>query len=586
MARLPEVGGDAGNWGNILNSFLQESHNDDGSLKSIAPSKITGLNERIADIAGVKRVHVFAADGQSNMAGRGTPYGEAAGPSADAAHARIFQFPGTGAYARTFIAATEPLTMHEGIATGMGPALQFARNWIAHLPEDDIVVIVPNAHGGTMLSTNASPLGWRWGVSGNLSAQAVTLTKQALDAAALQWPNAEVSLELVLWFQGETDGTNATPPATYQDDLDALVAGYRSSYGLPNLPFVICQMTPESIAALADRSLIDQVHRNTPWRVAHTGVVLNATTGLNQDTLHANAVAHRTIYGPGAFAEFTRIKAGLLPTNPNPYSAAFGPVSGVAAAASTNAHSLTITWNALAQATSYRIDYQEPNTSAWITAGTTTETAFTLGALLPQTSYLVSVIPINAQSEAGLWSETATATTIAATNVVTDTFTRSTTLGNADTGQTWTTQTGTFVTTGSQAYHGSSTNSVSTLNAGISDGIASITLATIASLERLVFRGDGTKDNYWHVQQRSSSNNYQLYKVESGTHFSMGASAVVTPANGDVISVSMTDDQVAVRVNGTLIFRYIDTYLKTATNFGFGGSSVNTARFDNFKVER
>ncbi|MCO7202132.1 SGNH/GDSL hydrolase family protein [Microbacterium sp. CnD16-F] len=34
MARLPKVGGDQGNWGDILNDYLSQSHNDDGSLKN------------------------------------------------------------------------------------------------------------------------------------------------------------------------------------------------------------------------------------------------------------------------------------------------------------------------------------------------------------------------------------------------------------------------------------------------------------------------------------------------------------------------------------------------------------------------
>jgi len=33
MARLPEVGGDSGNWGGILNEFLSQSLDDHGSLK-------------------------------------------------------------------------------------------------------------------------------------------------------------------------------------------------------------------------------------------------------------------------------------------------------------------------------------------------------------------------------------------------------------------------------------------------------------------------------------------------------------------------------------------------------------------------
>ncbi len=34
MARLPQVGGDVGNWGEVLNDFLAKSHNPDGTLKN------------------------------------------------------------------------------------------------------------------------------------------------------------------------------------------------------------------------------------------------------------------------------------------------------------------------------------------------------------------------------------------------------------------------------------------------------------------------------------------------------------------------------------------------------------------------
>ena len=34
MTRLPKPGGDAGNWGTILNDFLDVAHNSDGSLKT------------------------------------------------------------------------------------------------------------------------------------------------------------------------------------------------------------------------------------------------------------------------------------------------------------------------------------------------------------------------------------------------------------------------------------------------------------------------------------------------------------------------------------------------------------------------
>lgn len=48
MARLPQPGGDKGNWGNILNDYLSAAHNPDGSLKDIPQAKITNL---VADLA-------------------------------------------------------------------------------------------------------------------------------------------------------------------------------------------------------------------------------------------------------------------------------------------------------------------------------------------------------------------------------------------------------------------------------------------------------------------------------------------------------------------------------------------------------
>lgn len=45
MARLPTVGGDSGNWGSILNDFLNQVHSNDGSLKDgvIARAKLDSL---------------------------------------------------------------------------------------------------------------------------------------------------------------------------------------------------------------------------------------------------------------------------------------------------------------------------------------------------------------------------------------------------------------------------------------------------------------------------------------------------------------------------------------------------------------
>jgi len=48
MARLPQPGGDKGNWGDILNDYLSASHNSDGSLKDIPQTKITNLTSDLS----------------------------------------------------------------------------------------------------------------------------------------------------------------------------------------------------------------------------------------------------------------------------------------------------------------------------------------------------------------------------------------------------------------------------------------------------------------------------------------------------------------------------------------------------------
>ena len=45
MARLPQPGSDKGTWGEVLNEFLLEAHNADGSLKSMPPSSVATLGQ-------------------------------------------------------------------------------------------------------------------------------------------------------------------------------------------------------------------------------------------------------------------------------------------------------------------------------------------------------------------------------------------------------------------------------------------------------------------------------------------------------------------------------------------------------------
>lgn len=48
MSRLPQPGSDDGTWGTVLNDFLVQAHNADGSLKQLNQSQITDL---VSDLA-------------------------------------------------------------------------------------------------------------------------------------------------------------------------------------------------------------------------------------------------------------------------------------------------------------------------------------------------------------------------------------------------------------------------------------------------------------------------------------------------------------------------------------------------------
>jgi lysophospholipase L1-like esterase len=70
VARLPQPGGDAGQWGQILNDYLSEAHEADGSLKSIPQSKVQNLATDLA-----AKADTSALVAKANTADLGTAAG-------------------------------------------------------------------------------------------------------------------------------------------------------------------------------------------------------------------------------------------------------------------------------------------------------------------------------------------------------------------------------------------------------------------------------------------------------------------------------------------------------------------------------
>lgn len=115
MARLPQPGGDKNQWGDILNNFLIQAHNPDGTLKPISVDDITGLGT--AATKDIDTDGTLAADSNSLI------------PTQKAVKTKIDGLSGL------FV----PMVAFPGASVDVGPALQAA------LDAHRVVQLVPGA---------------------------------------------------------------------------------------------------------------------------------------------------------------------------------------------------------------------------------------------------------------------------------------------------------------------------------------------------------------------------------------------------------------------------------------------------------
>lgn len=154
MARLPIVGGDAGNWGTILNEYLQVSHNGDGTLKPEAVTGSVDANARVAvakggTLAGTRRkinfiegtnVTITATDDVANEEVDVTINATSSGGLADSgANGVVVRIAANTTTARTLTGTANQVTITNGDGVSGNPT--FA------LPQDIATGSVP-AFGG------------------------------------------------------------------------------------------------------------------------------------------------------------------------------------------------------------------------------------------------------------------------------------------------------------------------------------------------------------------------------------------------------------------------------------------------------
>lgn len=261
------------------------------------------LEARMA-AAGLAGYDVILLAGQSNMAGRGTPYTAASDPT----NPLIFQY---GAKSKTLKPASEPLDMNETSTAGMGPGLQFARWYISTaMNRGRKVLLVPASRGGTRI-TPTTGVTWNPTASSSLYAEAVAQTKAALAAGG-----QGSELVAILWLQGESDGDAQVAGPAYQSVLDSILTGFRSDLAAPDVPIIVGQMVPDYLG-VGSRQAINAVHVDTPNRLPRTAFAPSPSGPAYNlgDNNHFNAAGQRII-GERMFNAYQKLFAGLQYSSP------------------------------------------------------------------------------------------------------------------------------------------------------------------------------------------------------------------------------------------------------------------------------
>lgn len=160
-----------------------------------------------------------------------------------------------------------------------------------------------------------------------------------------------------------------------------------------------------------------------------------------------------------------------------------------------------------------------------------------------------------------------------------------TSLGVADTGQTWTSFFSTWGISNNAAIRvaGDAGAQVSVVvNSGVSDCSVSAVFKTITTESRLVFR---VQDGQNLFQVKLSATSYALRRIVAGAVTQIGTFGT-TPANGDVITARLNGAQIDILLNGVGIISVSDATFQTETKHGLASFSSGTnEEYDSFRVE-
>jgi hypothetical protein len=166
--------------------------------------------------------------------------------------------------------------------------------------------------------------------------------------------------------------------------------------------------------------------------------------------------------------------------------------------------------------------------------------------------------------------------------IVSDSFNRPDgNIGNADTGQAWQQSGGTVLVSGNQ---GMSTIAQAFINTGLSDVTIQMTINNrdvTNGASRIIARFVDT-NNYLFWGESTVPHHYELVRKQGGL-FNTITTTAITPANGDVIKLTLNGSTLQGYVNGVLQATGTETFQQTATQHGFGSASA-TSTVDDFTI--
>lgn len=157
-------------------------------------------------------------------------------------------------------------------------------------------------------------------------------------------------------------------------------------------------------------------------------------------------------------------------------------------------------------------------------------------------------------------------------------------LGTPDKGSAWVAVSGTWGLTGTTAYcvtfAGPDDSAV--IDTGVSDCTVQVTFSTLAADAQVVFRGDGTANNYWMLERTATGWNLHYYTGAVDTNVTSVVDSGAT--NGSVVKVVLRGPQITAYRDGTLILQHYSTVHQTNTRHGIGTGTATTPRWEDFVV--